>query len=81
LNKRRTRSQSHTLIFIGKPQSLTRVEAKHELYLVGGIYSRSLTSNLSYAVAFSGADKRHLFKEIKEFEEKESLKIIKMLNQ
>jgi NAD-dependent DNA ligase len=62
--------------FLGKPLSLTSTEAKHELSLVGGFYTRSITSNLDYVVAFSGAENRVLFSEVRELADKKMLKII-----
>jgi NAD-dependent DNA ligase len=62
--------------FLGNPLSLTRNEAKHELSLVGGVYSRSITTNLNYVVAFNGAEKRVLFDNVKDLASKGMLKII-----
>ena len=64
------------IAFLGNPQTLTRTEAKYELSLIGGVYSRSITSNLNYVVAFSGAEDKVMFDDVKELASKGMLKII-----
>jgi len=44
-------------IFIGYPIRSTRQEARDELFAVGGILNDSMTTFVSYIVAFKGAEK------------------------
>jgi NAD-dependent DNA ligase len=55
------------VILIGRPTRCTRAEAKHELEIAGGTYSRSVTSYVKYAVLFRGAEETVLYNTVKKW--------------
>ena len=59
--------QDKIIVFIGKPTCCTRQEARDALFAVGGIIDENISTFVTYAVAFSGAEKTKKYKKAQDY--------------